>query len=457
MTDLTFDTTEPLLRTDFAQNTPVARESHEFIVTSPTLPELDLMPAHDHDAIRIPRIVIHAFCDSAETAAAIEKAASDRRMARAHVVVHMGGVSAAFAVYQQAPTPDLVIIESASSKDQFLEELDRLSEVCDAGTRVLALGTVNDISFYRALTHLGISEYFLTPITPVSLILSVASIYGGSGSRKLGKVYAFIGAKGGVGSSTIAHNVAWSISRKLSSSVVLADMDMPFGTASLDFNLDPGQSIAEAISDVSRLDEVLLDRLLQKCDDHLSILSAPNLLERSYDPSDSAIELLIETAQSSVPFLVLDLPHIWTSWAKNVLAEADEIIVTATPDLANLRNAKNLIGVLKQARPHDPPPKLVLNQTGMPKRPEIKPKEFCNAIQVEPVATIPFDANLFGTAANKGKMVADVASRGPAAKAFVQIVDAITGREGTKQRGNRSLYFGSWIKKFNQKPQALKS
>jgi pilus assembly protein CpaE len=232
----------------------------------------------------------------------------------------------------------------------------------------------------------------------------------------------------------------------------MADLDLPFGTASLDFNLDVTQGVAEAIQDAGRLDEVLLDRLLQKCGDHLSLLAAPATLEKPYDVQDGAIEQLIEVAQTSVPFLVLDMPHLWTSWAKNTLVSADEIVITAMPDLANLRNAKSLIHALRQARPHDPPPKLVLNQVGMPKRPEIKVDDFTKAVDLKPVACIPFDAHLFGTAANKGQMVAQASGKGAALKAFGEIADVITGRQEAKRSHASYLGLGSLIPRNRRKP-----
>lgn len=408
--------------------------------------------AHPRETVRIPRIAIQAFCDSSDAAAAIDRAATDRLMARAHVSVQTGGLAAAIALYQQTPTPNLIVIESRSEGAAFLAGLDRLAEVCDAGTKVLVIGHANDITFYREIMKRGVSEYMLAPVAPVSFIASVAGIYGESNSGKLGQVYAFIGAKGGVGSSTIAHNVGWTIARRFSSDVVLADMDLPFGTASLDFNLDAGQGVAEAIQDAGRLDEVLLDRLLTKCGDHLSLLSAPTSLERPYDLHESAIEPLLEVAQASVPFIILDMPHIWTAWARNAIIAADEVVITAVPDLANLRNAKNLVNVLRQARPNDPPPKLVLNQVGMPKRPEIKPADFAKAVQIEVSACIPFEAHLFGTAANKGQMIAEVSAKGAAPKAFGDIAEAITGRQDMKRNRKGALDFGALFGKVLRKP-----
>jgi pilus assembly protein CpaE len=303
----------------------------------------------------------------------------------------------------------------------------------------MVIGYSNDIHFYRELLRRGISEYVVAPIAVIPLISTISGIYRDASSAKLGKIYAFVGAKGGVGSSTIAHNVGWTMSQRFGSDVVLADLDLPFGTAGLDFNIDVSQGIVEAIQDTSRLDEMLLDRLLTKLDDHFSLLAAPAKLDRPYDLNADAFASLLEIAQANVPFTILDVPHVWTSWARNALIAADEIVITAAPDLANLRNAKNLISFLKQARPHDAPPKLVLNQIGLAKRPEIKPNEFARALEMEPLAHVPFDAHLFGIAANNGKMISAISSKSPAAHAFAEMAAGIAGR--TDSRSKRTGLF----------------
>src|SRR5690606_235309 len=140
--------------------------------------------------------------------------------------------------------------------------------------------------------------------------------------------------------STIAHNVAWTMARSFGSDVILADLDLPFGTAGLDFNLDPAQGIADAVFGADRLDEVLLDRLLAKCEDHLSLLAAPAALEKVYDFAEPAFDPVLEIVQGNVPSVVLDVPHLWTGWARKTLVAADQVVITAVPDLANLRNAK---------------------------------------------------------------------------------------------------------------------
>jgi pilus assembly protein CpaE len=398
------------------------------------------------EARPIPRITIQAFCDTPEIAGTIETAAADRRMSRAHVKVHTGGLGAAAEFYRSAPTPNLIMVESRLPFDELVGTLDSLAEVCDAGTKVLVIGHSNDVRLYRELLKRGVSEYLVAPVDVMSVITGISSIYREPGSEKLGQVYAFIGAKGGVGSSTVAHNVAWTMARLIGSDVILADLDMAFGTAGLDFNLDPTQGIAEAVFGSDRLDEVLLDRLLAKCEDHLSLLAAPATLDKAYDFGEEAFDQMLEIVQSNVPTVVLDVPHMWTAWARRTLIGADEVIITAMPDLANLRNAKAIIDLLRQARPNDAAPKLVLNMVGVPKRPEIKPDDFAAALQLTPIASIPFDPLLFGTAANNGQMIAEASAKTVVADAFADIAQVVSGRKELKKARKGGLDLGSLFK-----------
>jgi len=224
------------------------------------------------------------------------------------------------------------------------------------------------------------------------------------------------------------------MARVFGSDVIIADLDLPFGTAGLDFNQDPAQGIAEAVAGADRLDEVLLDRLLVKCEEHLSLLAAPASLESGVDLDEASFEKVLDIVQSNVPSVVLDLPHVWTAWSRKALLAADQVVITATPDLANLRNAKNLVDLLRQARPNDAPPKLVLNQVGVPKRPEIKADDIASALQIEPIAAIPFDPLLFGTAANNGQMIAEASAKTNLSDVFADIAQIITGRKEIRRQ-----------------------
>jgi len=376
----------------------------------------------------IPRISAQAFCENAATAELVQITAEDRRLAKAHVSVHMGGIEAAVAHYQQSPTPNLIIIECNLPRDHIIAELDRLSESCDPGTKVIVMGHVNDVVLYRDLLKRGVSEYLVEPVPPLALMEAISNIYNNPETEPVGHVYAFVGSKGGVGSSTICHNVAWALSDTIKANVVIADFDLAFGTTGLDFNQDPVQGIADALSSPDRLDEVLLDRLLTKCSEHLSIFAAPVVLDRDYDMSPAGCDQVIDVVRQNVPYLAVDLPHTWTTWTKSILLQADEVVITATPDLANLRNAKNIVDLMQQSRRNDSKPYLVMNMVNMPKRPEISVKEFEAALNLEATSVIEFDSEGFGQAANNGQMIEEVNAKAKASAAFREIAMAITHR-----------------------------
>jgi pilus assembly protein CpaE len=376
----------------------------------------------------IPRVNIQAFCDDQDTASVIQKASEDRRLAKARVTVRMGGVQAALAFYENASTPNLIIIESLLDRGPLLADLDRLAEVCDPGTKVIAIGHINDVLLYRELVRRGVSEYVLAPVKVKQIIESISTIYTDPETGPVGQVIAFVGAKGGSGSSTVCHNTAFAIASALKSDVVIADFDLPFGTAGLDFNQDPLQGLGDALATPERLDDVLLDRLLSRCSDHLSLFAAPSTLDKPYDLEPNACETVLDVVREYVPWIAVDVPHLWTAWAKQVVLRADHVVITAIPDLANLRNAKNLADQLKATRPNDRAPLLVLNQVGVPKRPEIPVKDFGHAIELEPKVIIDFDAQLFGTASNNGQMIEEVSDKSKAAEAFRSLANLLTDR-----------------------------
>ena len=381
----------------------------------------------------VPRISLQAFCETPEVAQTVRDALTDRRMERAHVKVHMGGAAAAIEAYRTAATPNVIFLETTAGRQDLIDYLDALAEFCDAGTKLIIAGRTNDIILYRELMARGVSEYLVAPFAVLDFIRTVSHLYSSSGTEPVGKVIACTGAKGGVGASTLAHNIAWSIARDLEIQTVLVDLDLGFGTAGLDFNQDPPQGIAEAVFAPDRVDSNLVDRLLSRCGDKLSLLAAPATLDRTYDFPETAFDAVIDILRASTPCIVLDIPHMWTGWARRMLLAADEIILVASPDLANLRNTKSLLDAMRSARKNDGKPRLVLNELGVTKRPEIAINDFAKAVDLEPTATIAFEPRLFGTAANNGQMIAEVEATSKINETIAELARLVTGRSEVRK------------------------
>ena len=276
-----------------------------------------------------PRVSVQAFCETVETAAAIQAAGEDRRLGKAHLKIQMGGAAAALEAYSTAPTPNVIMIETEGRGSDILDSLDSLAEVCDAGTRVVVVGRMNDVTLYRELVRRGVSDYLIAPVGTLDVVRSICGLFSQPDAKPVGRVIAVVGAKGGVGASTIAHNIAWAIARDLSLDTVVTDLDLGFGTAGLDYNQDPPQGIADAVFSPDRVDTSFVDRLLSKCTDHLSLLAAPATLDRVYDFGAEAFDSILDSLRATVPCIVLDVPHQWAGWTKHTLVGADDILIVA--------------------------------------------------------------------------------------------------------------------------------
>ena len=385
------------------------------------LKELNIAP--------LPRIALQVFCQTSGLRETAEAVALDRRMVRTQMRIQMGGVSAAIEAYRNAPTPNLILVEFGNDEIETLPyALDELSQHCDPGTRVVLAGPVNDVQLYREAIRRGVSDYLILPLSPLNFIGALAELFRPKSGQRSGRCVAFISAKGGCGSSTIAHNVAWLMGERLSMPAIIVDADLPFGTAALNFNQDPLNGLADVLFSQEKVDVNILERSLSKITDSLSLLSASSSIERALDPTTSAFDDVIDILRLTAPMTIIDLPHQWSGWVQRVAATCDDLVIVAEPELASLRSAKQIIDHVIRMRSHDRPVGLLINKIGVPKRPEIPLEEFLKPFSSCPNFAIPFDAALFGTAANNGQMIFEAGTSTSIEKTLLDVARFVAGR-----------------------------
>lgn len=393
----------------------------------------------------VPRISIAAFCETSASADLLERASKDRRMLKAQVDIHTGGIPEAVERYRSASTPGLVLLETMEGGETVFEQLREFAEVCDSSTKVVIIGQVNDIVFYRELMRQGISEYVVRPDSPLKFIELIADLYVDPSAAPPGKTFAFMGTRGGTGSSSVAHNVAWSVAEHLKTPAVIVDFDLAFGTAALDFDQEPASGLFDALTAPERVDTVLLDRLMQKITDNLSLLTAPCSLKQGYDIESSACEVIADVIRGSIATVIIDIPHVWTDWSRKLLTSADEIVFTATPDLASFRNLKNILDVVKAERANDAPPDYIINQYSQ-KTAILDPAQFEQAIGYKPKRVLEYNPRLFSSAATEAVPVFKVQALKSSVPGDLQSFAAeLTGyrqAEGRKSGFSFSSLFG---------------
>lgn len=351
----------------------------------------------------VPHVVISGYCSSEDLLRNMQVAQSDRRMNNAKVSLHKGGV--AFALSNIGETKaDLIIVECEGTHEQILADVEKIALLCDKGTKAVIVGAHNDVKLYRGLLERGVSEYLSAPVSPADIIRTIAKLYSDE-SAPIGRTVAFMGARGGVGSSVISHHIAYCIAQKMERETYLLDFDFTFGTAGLNFDQVLPPALADTLRSAQRVDDVFLKRLVISCSDSLFLLPAPNTLRGESRVSAEAAMQIVDTARFLAPYVIVDLPNTWDETAKNVIRVADEVVITAIPELISLRNAKLLVDSIKKLRPNDVSPKLILNYCGVPKYPEVDDVEFERLLDIPILAKIPFAPAVFGKALNSGKLI----------------------------------------------------
>ncbi len=380
------------------------------------------------------RVDLHVFAASEDAKGAVEQALTDRRLAKTRAAYFDGGITTAVQKYADEPSPGLLIIETRDGAPALFDQLDGLSEVCRADTNLILLGAHNDVQLYRQIAKRGVHDYVPLPADPAHLIEAILGACAGSDETHHGRLISFIGASGGAGSTTVANNVAWQLGKLYDDEVLLADLDLTFGTVGLDFNLESPQTSAQALAQAERLDDQMLERFLAKHNDNLRLLTSAGDCEAAADIDVAAVDLLIRTLRRNAAWVVLDLPHGWAGWIRHVLDASDEVVLTALPSLASLRNAKAAADALNAGRKNDTRVRVVLNRVGANPKSEIRTKDFANTLGGAPAVVVPYEPALFAEAANAGHMIGETSKGQRVGEPFAKLATLVSGRAGTEKR-----------------------
>ena len=354
--------------------------------------------------ILLPTAGVDIFIKDKETLEAARSLVDDWRFARVTVSVEEGNVETAIVSYQEAKSPALVIIETDTTDDSFIERLVELSSYCDEDTNAIVIGPVNDVNLYRNLTSMGVSDYLVKPVAVETLSEVIASALitqlGTSGSRLIG----VIGAKGGVGTSALTQGLAWGLSEKLGQKTFLMDAAAGWSSLGVGMGFEPMTTLDEAAHAASDHDEDTLARMFFSANDKLTVLAsgADSMLEATVQAAQ--FEQLIDLMMTSYPIVLVDLSGAVPSLKRTVLSRAHELVVITTPTVPSLRSARTLMQEIKLIHGGNTSNvDLVVNMQGMTPSKEVPKKDITSALEYTPSVSIPFDSKLFIGVENEGK------------------------------------------------------
>lgn len=367
------------------------------------------------------RISVEAFVLSDQARQAVNGLAEDARLRRCQVRVHDGGLPEAPAVLARVDSPDVIILESDKPSREMLADLDMVADHVSPEARVLVIGIDDSIALYRHLLGMGVADYFISPVDVGDLVDGVLRTVSDGSDQNLAPMVAVVGVRGGVGSSALACNLGYRIGREVSGEAVLVDLDISAGTSAITLNLNPRQSVADVLGQAENADSTLMERYLQRYDDHLLLLGSTAQLDIAFRPSSDVLESLLNALRRQYDAVILDLPRQWSIWVRDVLLDATTVVLVAYPDLANLRDAQKMVKFLKDKRSAAQPTLVVLNKVGMAPKAELAAKDFEDVVGLAPAAIMPFEPVPFGQAMNNGE---PVVKKG-ASKAFLRTMEQL--------------------------------
>jgi pilus assembly protein CpaE len=377
-------------------------------------------------------------CDEA-TAEIVRPIATE--MGWQHEKVHKGGLRNAVQSLSVTASPNILLVDLSESGDP-LNDINALAEVCEPGTVVIAMGQVNDVRLYRDLLSSGIQDYILKPCGPDQLRDAFANAlnifnaprHAEAQADRPHVISAVIGARGGVGASTIASSIAWVLSERERRSTALLDLDVHFGTGALALDLEPGRGLTDAIENPSRIDGLFIERAMVKASEKLAILSAEAPINQPMLTDGAAFYQLQEELRAAFECTVVDMPRNMLVNYPHLMTEVNLTIVAAELTLASARDTIRILSWLKSNAPQSGV-MVVANRVGTAAG-EISKKDFEASIERSIDILLPLDPKVVSQAAKLGKSVAEVGKGSKLGTGLQQVAERVIATTGDSDDGD---------------------
>lgn len=353
-------------------------------------------------------------------------------------VIMTGGIEAARKKLHNSASPGLLIVDLSESKNDPLAEINELAELCEPGTRVIALGTANDVRLYRSLIDAGVTDYLVKPVTTGDLVRTinhaVSNQKADPAAGKQGRITVMLGARGGVGASTVATNLAWLLSQEQGQNVVLVDLDLAFGTIALSLDIEPGSGFRDVLQNPSRIDPLFLERASLRVNDTLAILGTEEPLVGGGHLNPEAFMPLLTELGKTFDHIVLDIPRAFALQHPELLATATTTVLVTDLSLSAMRDALRIRSMVREVAPHTNL-MVVVNHTRPVGKGDMPLVEFEKSIDDTIACDIPYDAKAAAQATGEGKPIAAVVKASKATQAMRKISQGMAATKAKKKKG----------------------
>lgn len=326
-----------------------------------------------------------------------------------------------------------VLVLDISESTAPIAEISAARNTGGSDLKIVALGAINDVGLFRDLLSSGASDYLVKPVNREALgaALVKRAAANESGGEDFGQVIAFVGSRGGVGTTTTAVACAWLLAEKRREPTVLLDLDLHFGTVALHLDTDPGNGLCEALEQPSRIDSLFIERSMIKISDHLGILAAEAGMSETLMIDAGAIDVLLYELRRKYRWVIVDLPRGVTPTQRVVLGSANRVVLMCERSLAGLRDTIRLQALLRE---HAPQAQIMLVEGACGERGGVGKAEFEKAVGKSLDGVLPYDTKSTGAAANVGKPLPEASPRSPVVREIEKLTTAFAGPSEAPKR-----------------------
>ncbi|MCZ6706687.1 MAG: AAA family ATPase [Chloroflexi bacterium] len=346
-------------------------------------------------------------------------------------------------VYEAAHVTEAVELAGAASNTVILATVDNpidvgLATLCGLRDALPQVGVIacsarSDSATLRRIIQSGARDLLPLPLVDEDLRAALDAHLndtvnaGDNGAGSLGTVLTVIGAKGGVGKTTIATNLAAAIAHDTERSVLLVDLDTRFGDLAVLLDLEPRYSVVDLalVADAGLTTEIF-QRALTPHDSGAFILAAPHHPAAWSQVSPQQLQAILRFSRQLFDFIIFDTPGAFTDLVAAAIEEADRILLTSSLELTSIKDTRYVLDLLEADGTPSDRIHLILNQVHA--RTTLSPEETAALVERPSFAQIPYDDRVI-EANSLGSPVVLAYPSSRAAREFRRIAAAIDPRD----------------------------
>lgn len=341
---------------------------------------------------------------------------------------YIGGISQARDYLKNRNTPKVVLVDISESELP-LTDLTTITEVCSPDVRMIVVGSQNNVSIFRELLRFGCYDYLHKTLTVDVVKKSISNANAGTdqydaSDARTGKFITFLGANGGIGTTTLATNCAWLLANKFFKKTVIVDTDFQFGDANMFLDLQTETSYLDYLESPEKVDDYFIETTLQSYNQKLFYLGGLTDILRKVENDTASFSVVLDVIKKQFNYIICDTPKHLDDLTRIVLQKTSCFVLVVEFSMSSAQHASRILELIR-SEARDSKVIVVANNVGKYDYGAIVRSDFEKIINTNVRHMIPFNSSSYLAAVNVGRPI--VATFEKSSSHYEEILDDIFG------------------------------